>query len=88
MCVTVIQHAFSNHLLQKLKQTLKERQNKHESVCANRLSTNERVYLNFEITELASSKKTVLSCRILMLSKYQSSLLGNSATDMKHFSEI
>ena len=86
--MTVIQHAFSNQLLLKLKETLKERQNKHKSVCANRLSTNERVYLNFEITELASSKKTVLSCKILILSKYQSSVLGNSATDLKHFSEI
>ena len=42
------------------------------------------------ITELASSKKTVPSTRILILSKRQmkSSVLGNSATDIKHFSEI
>ena len=88
--MTVIQHEFLNQLLEHLKQILEERQNKYKSVCANRLPSNVRVYLSFEITELASSKKTVPANRILILSKHQnkSSDLRNSATDSKHFSEI
>ena len=59
--MTEIQHALSNQIIEYLKHISKDRRNKHETICINRFFTNVRVYLSFENTELASSKKTVPS---------------------------